>query len=92
MTVPRLRGKFTPTETLIAQGIRAGLSYSEIGLELARAKGSKPVSPNTIRSHVNRMKQKVDGCEDLAPRHAIYMVLQFAEWEAATKDKVARSA
>lgn len=90
MTEPRLRKRFTPTESLIAQGIRAGLSYAEIGLELARAKGgNRPVSPHTIRSHVNRMAGKIDGCEDLAPRHAVYSALQFAEWEANARTKAA---
>ncbi len=67
---------FTARENRIADGIRRGLSYREIGGELAAANGrATPIAPETIRKEVITMAELFDRFhefrDELTPRQVV---------------------
>lgn len=67
---------FTPRENEIAEGIRLGLSYAQIGAGLVNLRtGKRGISEHTVDAHVERMVRKFDLYgelhERLPPRHII---------------------
>jgi DNA-binding CsgD family transcriptional regulator len=71
----------TERQLQVADGIRRGLTYAEIAGELSRVTG-KPVSLETVRTHVRHMAMLFDEPRELAPRWRIYMWVKHQEWAA----------
>lgn len=81
MTAAQTIRPFTPRQREIAKliativverGERRGLSYAEIGQELA-------ITENTVRSHVREMANLIDGLDMLPPRTRIYMITKYPD-------------
>lgn len=72
---PFLRYQFSCREREIAELIGDGESYEQIATALR-------LSPNTVRSHVNRMALKVDmdGDKALEPRFAVFVIVMHERW------------
>jgi DNA-binding NarL/FixJ family response regulator len=68
--------ELTPRQQQIADGIRRGLSYAQIGVELT-------CSEHTVRAHVRAMANLIDADDGaLSPRERILMLVAHERWAA----------
>lgn len=72
----RLVRSFTPREREVAAGILDELSYKEIGERMRPM-----ITAETVRNMVKLMALKIDGLDELAPRHRIFAILQWERWD-----------
>lgn len=72
---PELVKAFTPSEQKIGLGLLANLSYEDIGA------GFGGITARTVRMHVEGMKRKIIGCEELEPRAAVIAFFYWQEWK-----------
>lgn len=75
--------RFTPRQEQIADGILRGLTYKQIGSELA-------ISPHTVASHVKMMAMLFDACgelgEQLPPRTVVLVYAAYRDGARARVD------
>jgi DNA-binding NarL/FixJ family response regulator len=64
----------TDRQWQIVDGIRRGLSYEEIGVELG-------LSPYTVRNHVKAIAPKFNNPDELEPRLVIALWARHEQWE-----------
>lgn len=83
MTSPRLPvppagplRPLTPRQLLVADGIRRGLSYAEIGAELG-------IDGSTVKGHVGSIMNVLPNPDDLDPRDCIFLWAWWTAWEGA---------
>jgi hypothetical protein len=99
MMGPHLRKPWTADEQLIVSGIRRGLSYAEIGVELAAKTGrAKPLAANTIRHYTAHLVSKIEwgeapeGLVELAPRIAVCTYEGIRETVATMRERFYKTA
>lgn len=83
MTGPHLRQPFTPAEQRVAEGIRSGLQYKDIG------------KPETVRKHVAAMSVKIvlpEDFNDFPPRWRVKIYVGSVEYEATKRERFFKSA
>lgn len=76
LSPPRLVRPLTPTQEIIADGIRRGLSYGQIAREIGR-------SSATVRAHVRMMGERLEGLEDFGARQRIFIWAMHQDWSRA---------
>ena len=71
---------FTPRQEQIADGIRRGLTYKQIGRE-------RGISPHTVAAHVKMMAVLFDACSELEERPSPKaMILVYAAHRSAVRE------